>query len=126
VSAPALPKPGDKAVVVTRPENAVTRDPAAILAGQKPAAGAASSAGATETFVYYVQAGAFGRPDDAEQQRAKLAMAGFESKVSSREQSGRQVYRVRLGPFDKRSEAESTQDRLGSNGVEAALVRVQK
>jgi cell division protein FtsN len=134
---PALPKPTDRAVVVapgdratavpsTKPgASAPGRDPAAILAGQKP--GPATSSGpAAEAFVYYVQAGAYGRPEDAEQQRAKLAMAGFESKVTERDQSGRPVYRVRLGPFDKRSEAESTQDRLGSNGVEAALVRVQK
>lgn len=128
---PALPKPTDKAVVVAPTERAVPaavaasagRDPAAILAGQRPAA---SSPSGSEAFVYFVQAGAYGRSDDAEQQRAKLALAGFESKVSERDQGGRQVYRVRLGPFDKRSEAESTQDRLGSNGVEAALVRVQK
>lgn len=125
---PALPKPADKAMVVTPAERAMPaasagRDPAAILAGQRPAA---SSPSAPEAFVYFVQAGAYGRSDDAEQQRAKLALAGFESKVSERDQGGRQVYRVRLGPFDKRSEAESTQDRLGSNGVEAALVRVQK
>ncbi len=127
---PALPKPTDKAVVVAPVERALpaasaNRDPAAILAGQKPAA-AASSGATLETFVYFVQAGAYGRAEDAEQQRAKLALAGFESRVTEREQSGRAVYRVRLGPFDKRSEAESTQDRLGSNGVEAALVRVQK
>ena len=132
---PALPKATDKAVVVTPAERALAgasaasaasagRDPAAILAGQRPAA--ASSPSAPETFVYFVQAGAYGRSDDAEQQRAKLALAGFESKVSERDQAGRQVYRVRLGPFDKRSEAESAQDRLGSNGVESALVRVQK
>jgi cell division protein FtsN len=125
---PALPKPGDKAVVVTpaaKPGTPVARDPAAILSGQKPAAGA-SSAAATEAFVYFVQAGAYGRTEDAEQQRAKLALAGFESKLTEREQGGRTVYRVRMGPYEKRSEAESTQDRLASNGIEAALVRVQK
>jgi cell division protein FtsN len=36
------------------------------------------------------------------------------------------VYRVRLGPFDKKDEADKTKARLDSSGVEAALVRVQK
>jgi cell division protein FtsN len=129
LGAPVLPKAEDKAVVVApgaKPGTLVARDPAAILSSQKPAAGAASSAAAPEAFVYFVQAGAYGRTEDAEQQRAKLALAGFESKLTEREQGGRTVYRVRMGPYEKRSDAESTQDRLAGNGIEAALVRVQK
>ena len=76
--------------------------------------------------MYFVQAGAYSRNEDAEQQRAKLAMMGVESRLTEREQGGRMVYRVRVGPFDRREEAESTKEKLGVSGVDSALVAVQK
>jgi cell division protein FtsN len=94
-----------------------------------PPARTASSAvatGAPSPFNYFVQAGAYSRSEDAEQQRAKLAMMGVESRLTEREQGGRMVYRVRVGPFDRRDQAESTKDKLGESGVESALVAVQK
>jgi cell division protein FtsN len=48
------------------------------------------------------------------------------ARISEREQAGRVVYRVRLGPFDKKDEADKAKVRLDSSGIEAALVRVQK
>jgi cell division protein FtsN len=108
----------------------------------RPAPGAASAAvarapsprasqAATSTlpsgpFTYFVQAGAYSTSEDAEQQRAKLAMMGIESRLTEREQGGRIVYRVRVGPFERREDAESTKERLGSSGVDSALVAVQK
>ncbi len=87
--------------------------------------GSPTAAGA-DPFSYFVQAGAFRTPEDAENQRAKLAMMGMSADVSEREQSGRTVYRVRLGPFTDKAMAEATREQLEVNGVEAALVRVQK
>jgi cell division protein FtsN len=109
---------------------ASTRDPAAILA-DKPTApkitsSASGAAGGADPFSYFVQAGAYGRTEDAEAQRAKLAMLGLEGRLTEREQAGRTVYRVRLGPFDKKGDAEAAKERLAGAGVEAALVRVQR
>ena len=42
-------------------------------------------------------------------QRAKLTLLGLDARVTEREQSGRTVYRVRVGPFDAREPAEDTQ-----------------
>ena len=81
------------------------------------------SAGA---FTYFVQAGAYSRSEDAEQQRAKLAMLGVESRLTEREQGGKMVYRVRVGPFERREDAENAKERLGDSGVDSALVAVQK
>ncbi len=36
------------------------------------------------------------------------------------------VYRVRVGPFERREDAESARQKLGDSGVDAALVAVQK
>jgi cell division protein FtsN len=127
--APAVPPPqaGLPAPAVTgTPPPAVpsTRDPAAILA-DKPASAPKLAAG-TDPFLYFVQAGAYGRTEDAEQQRAKLAMLGVEGKLTEREQAGRTVYRVRIGPFERKGDADATKAKLGDAGVEAALVRVQR
>ena len=66
------------------------------------------------------------RPEDAEAQRAKLSLMGVEAKVTEREQSGRTVYRVRVGPFDKKDDADRSKDKLDAGGLETALVRVQR
>ena len=114
---PTLPPP----VSTTKP------DPAAILAGKAPPEGGSlSTKPGTDALSYFVQAGAFGRVEDAEAQRAKLAMSGLAAKVTEREQSGRTVYRVRLGPFDRKEEAAQVKEKLESAGVESALVQVQK
>ena len=102
------------------------RDPAAILASKAASAAPKSTAAGPDAFVYFVQAGAYSRADDAEQQRAKLAMLGMDARVSEREQSGRTVFRVRLGPFERRDDAESAQSRLTESNVDANLVRVDR
>ena len=51
---------------------------------------------------------------------------GMSAKVSEREQSGRTMYRVRLGPYDRKEDADAIQERLSGGGVEAALVRVER
>jgi len=120
--------------VATAPATAPARDPAAILAdrpgsaGSKPGLAPPTLQGApgADPFVYFVQAGAYGRSEDAEQQRAKLAMLGLESRLTEREQSGRTVFRVRLGPFERKSDADSTKEKLTEAGIESALVRVQR
>ena len=87
---------------------------------------ATSTTGGSDPFSYFIQAGAFRTPEDAEQQRAKLSLMGFQAKVTEREQSGRTVFRVRLGPFDKKDEADRAKEKLESQSIETALVRVQR
>lgn len=130
--APSAPAPAARASVASHPTPTTatpaprsTRDPAAILSGQSLGAGGEASP-AADTYVYFIQAGAYSNADDAEQQRARLAMQGLSAKVSEREQAGRSVYRVRLGPFESRDEAEHQQDRLKAAGAESAIVRVER
>jgi len=139
VGAPVVAPPAASAPVVARSASAAAsrpvasaRDPAAIL-GDKPVAAASGRASApvstapgVDPFTYFVQVGAYARSEDAEQQRAKLGMLGFEARLTEREQAGRTVYRVRIGPFDRKDDAEATKGRLGEADVESALVRVQK
>ena len=86
----------------------------------------AAEAGSADPYDYFVQAGAFRTQADADAQRAKLAMMGWEARVSEREQNGRPVFRVRVGPFAKRDDAAALKEKLDGTGVESALVRDQR
>jgi len=86
----------------------------------------AAAQASVDPFDYFVQAGAFRTQTDADAQRAKLAMLGWEARVSEREQNGRTVFRVRVGPFGKRDDAEQIKEKLDSAAVDSALVRVQR
>lgn len=87
---------------------------------------APAAAGSRDPFLYFVQAGAFRSNQDAEAQRARLSLMGVEARVTEREQAGRTVYRVRVGPFDRKDEADRVKDRLDGGGFDSALVRVQR
>jgi cell division protein FtsN len=91
-----------------------------------PAKAASAAKAPAVAPAFYAQAGAYTRADDAEAQRAKLALLGLDAKVSEREQAGRTVYRVRAGPFETRAQVEAVIERLQGAGVEAALVRVER
>jgi cell division protein FtsN len=120
-AAAALPAPGAAAEATAR------RSPADILNDRPAPATAAASAGdGPDPFSYFVQVGAFARPEDAEQQRARLAMLGFAARVTERAQVGRTVYRVRVGPFDRKEDADVAKDKLDGSGMESSLVRVQR
>jgi cell division protein FtsN len=120
------PKPGASAA--GKPGKPASTDPLGDLARAKAAASApaGSTINGADPFTYLVQAGAYRTSEDAESQRAKLAMMGMDAKISEREQSGRTVYRVRLGPFNNKEAAESAKEKLDGNGFETALVRVQR
>ena len=77
-------------------------------------------------MVCCVQAGAYTREDEAESRRARVALQGLTARVTEREQSGRTVYRVRLGPYNLKDEAEGGRDKLQASGMEAALVTIQR
>ncbi len=113
------------ATKASSPEAARIKPPADPL-GDLAAARANTAGPGGDPFIYFVQAGAFRTSEDAESQRAKLSLMGIEAKVTEREQSGRQVFRVRVGPFDKKDEADRQKEKLDAGGFETALVRVQR
>jgi len=95
----------------------------------QPAAAARTSSGLDprpEVTGLFIQAGAFSKAEDAEQQRARLAMLGFAARISEREQGGRPVFRVRVGPYETREETQGPMDRLQAAGIEVSLVRVER
>jgi cell division protein FtsN len=90
-------------------------------------AAAASAKPAGDAFTYFVQVGAWQRNEDAEQARARLAMSGLSARITEREQAGRTMYRVRLGPFSSETEADEAKSQAVDAGFEAAAkVSVQR
>jgi cell division protein FtsN len=109
------------------------RDPASILADRPAPATAGAAASSAQPgkagevgFTYFVQTGAYSSVEDAEAQRGKLALLGYSARIVEREQSGRTVHRVRLGPFEEKTEADDIKEKVSSAGFEAALVRAPK
>ena len=75
---------------------------------------------------YFLQAGAFGSAGDADNQKAKLALMGFEAKVESIDIEGKgTVHRVRLGPYSKLDDINRVRATLTQNGVDASLIRIK-
>jgi cell division protein FtsN len=111
----AEPKPAEPKAAETKPVEA----PKAVepKADAKPAS--------ADPFIYFVQAGAYRTTEEAEAQRAKAGMLGLETKISERDQGGRTVYRVRVGPLDK-AEAERVRAKLDAAHIDSAMVRVQR
>lgn len=130
-AAVALPKTADEATdkAPTPPRPAVTADPLGDLAKAKSGLSTPTTpaaADANDPFDYVVQAGAYRTSADADAQKAKLALLGLDAKVSERDQAGRVVYRVRLGPFSDKNTAERIRAQLESNGIDNTLVRLQR
>jgi len=130
-------EPADAAQSEAKPKDAATKvdpkstDPIGDLAraseGKPKADGKTDSKpDASDPFIYYVQAGAYRTTDEAEAQRARLGMIGLEAKISEREQGGRVVHRVRVGPLNTKVEAERVRDRLEDARIDSAMVRVQR
>lgn len=106
---------------------AVTADPSVDSAKAKSGLSTpAPTAAGADPFQYFVQVGAFRYATDADTQKAKLAMMGLDAKVSEREQGGRSVFRVRLGPYEDKAAAERIRSKLEANSMENTIVRVQR
>jgi cell division protein FtsN len=86
----------------------------------------ASIAAATQGPEYWLQTGAYRNQDEAQRQKAMLAMQGLEALISERELEGAPLWRVRVGPFVGQSEVTQTRARLQSAGIPSTIIRINK
>jgi cell division protein FtsN len=76
--------------------------------------------------VYFIQAGSFQNPADADNQKAKIAILGFESSVEPTALPDKGTwYRVRLGPYTTLDDLNKVRRVLTQNGIDASLVKVK-
>jgi cell division protein FtsN len=73
--------------------------------------------------VLYLQTGSFSKADDADNQKAKLALSGMEATVQQVMLQDRVWYRVRLGPFTKIDDVNRARSELAKQGIEANVVK---
>lgn len=93
------------------------------------AAAAAKSGRQPDTAkdVYFIQAGSFQNPADADNQKARLAILGFESSVEPANLPDKGTwYRVRLGPFTKVEDINRVRKSLAQSGIDASLVKIKE
>jgi len=127
----AASKPADNAITppvaaVKAPEIKIEVKPAPEKAAEKTdklADAVKVDAGVDDKYVYFLQAGAFKEQADAENARAKLALIGFEAKVSEKTSETGTMYRVRIGPFGNVETMNRVRSRLSENSVDVAVVR---
>ena len=103
-------------VVTLPPTNAVgagLSEQAPAVRGERPA-----------NVVFFVQIGAFAVADDAEAQRARVAMMGIDARVSTTLRDERTLYRVRSGPYRTRTDADAVRNQLEQQRIEGAVVSV--
>ncbi|MEZ7835249.1 MAG: SPOR domain-containing protein [Burkholderiaceae bacterium] len=92
-----------------------------------PKAPVAAAVMGTDTKMnFYVQAGAFATVDEAESQRARLAIMGVDVRVSTTVLDGKTLHRVRSGPYRDRDDANGVRERLKQAGVTSSLVAIRR
>ena len=76
--------------------------------------------------VYFIQAGSFQNPADADNQKARLAILGFDSSVEPANLPDKGTwYRVRMGPYAKVEDINKVRQALAQNGIDASLIKVK-
>jgi cell division protein FtsN len=91
----------------------------------REAAKQAGKSGAPKA-TYFLQAGAFPNPADADNLKARLALLGLEAGVEPANLAEKGVwYRVRLGPYTNVDEINRIRQQLTQNGVDVSLVRIK-
>jgi cell division protein FtsN len=73
---------------------------------------------------FWLQAGSFALESDAENLKARLALAGWEAQVQQGQVPDKGVrYRVRLGPYDNTDELNRIKGELARRGFDVAVIR---
>lgn len=74
---------------------------------------------------YVIQMGAFGRAEDAERLRAKLALMGIETEVQRVTINNKDTFhRVRAGPFNNAKKVNDIRARLIQNQIQSMVVKL--
>lgn len=71
----------------------------------------------------FLQAGSFSTPEDADNQKAKLAFMGVEAVVQQVMVQDKTYYRVRVGPYHRIEDLNKVRSDLAKAGVESQLAK---
>lgn len=74
--------------------------------------------------LYLLQAGSFQNQADAESRRARILLLNMNASIAEGIVVGRTHYRVQVGPFAGRQNAETARNLLSGNDIESIVLRV--
>jgi cell division protein FtsN len=104
--------PGQEVPVSERELRAAAKDPA--------------KSGILPQDTYFIQAGSFQNPAEADNLKAKLALLGLQASVEPANLPDRGTwYRVRLGPYGRLGDIDRVRQTLAQNGVQAQMVKLK-
>ena len=117
-TAPTSPQPQPE------PETAPSFDFYKVLPSDSPGEITPSPNASPITTLYYLQAGAFQNPADADNLKAQLALLGIETVIQTRDLGEKGVFhRVRVGPFNAMDQINQTRTLLTQNNIPVTLVK---
>ena len=76
----------------------------------------------TTTGSYFLQAGSFQRSKEADSLKAKLALLGVESSIETVRVNTETWHRVRIGPYENRTQLNQIRAKLRKNNVDTLLL----
>lgn len=75
---------------------------------------------------YYLQVGSFRKPQEAEAQKARVALLGATASVQRITVGRDQWHRVRIGPYQDMAKLQAVQRRLSKRQIDALLIRARR
>jgi cell division protein FtsN len=120
VRAPEAATPA--AQVATNPP--ATTNTTAATGTVTPAAPTQTAAVEAPADLYLLQAGSFQSQRDAENQRARIILLNLSANITEGIVGGRTHYRVQVGPFAGRQNADAARSLLTGNDIESIFLRV--
>jgi cell division protein FtsN len=98
-----------------------------VLPEKEPKKTQAATAKSAEEVRYALQAASLANFNDADQLKAKLALAGLEARIEKVTIEGRgDFYRVRLGPYANVEDLEAPTKQLSQLGIKALRLKLKK
>jgi cell division protein FtsN len=118
------PSPPTQTALPNTPDTAPSFDFYKVLPSDTPTELPTADTPAAPVTRYYLQAGAFQNPADADNLKAQLALLGIEAVIQTVETEDKDVFhRVRVGPLHAMDEINRTRSRLSQNNIPATLVK---
>lgn len=84
-------------------------------------AAAAAQAPITQPGTYFIQAGSFQNPDDADRMRASITILGMRARIQSVDVRDQRFHRVIIGPLDNLAVLNDYRGRLTREGIDTQV-----
>jgi cell division protein FtsN len=119
---PAVEKPAP--ATPAKPDPAPSFDFYKVLPSDRPSDLPSTTAPPAAAPRYYLQAGAFRNPADADNLKAQLALLGVQAVIQTSDVPNKGVFhRVRVGPYLAMEEVDRTRSLLTQNNIRTTLVK---